>query len=51
MIPPHDETGIDLSPEEFRRLGYRAIDLLTEHFAALATARAARQSLTTCGAS
>ena len=27
---------IDLSPEEFRRLGYRAVDLLTEHFAALA---------------
>jgi aromatic-L-amino-acid/L-tryptophan decarboxylase len=28
--------GIDISPEEFRRLGYRAIDLLTEHLAALA---------------
>jgi aromatic-L-amino-acid decarboxylase len=25
----------DLSPEEFRRLGYRAIDLLAEHLAAL----------------
>jgi len=27
---------IDLSAEEFRRLGYRAVDLLTEQFAALA---------------
>lgn len=27
--------SIDLSPEEFRRLGYRAVDLLAEHFAAL----------------
>jgi glutamate/tyrosine decarboxylase-like PLP-dependent enzyme len=27
---------IDLSPEEFRRLGHRAVDLLAEHFAALA---------------
>lgn len=27
---------IDLSPDEFRRLGYRAVDLLTTHFAALA---------------
>ena len=26
---------IDLPPEEFRRLGYRAVDLLTKHFAAL----------------
>ena len=26
---------IDLPPEEFRRLGYRAVDLLAEHFAAL----------------
>lgn len=28
--------GIDLSPEEFRRLGYRAVDALTDHFASLA---------------
>jgi aromatic-L-amino-acid decarboxylase len=27
--------GVDIQPEEFRRLGYRAVDLLTEHFAAL----------------
>src|SRR6185295_14510761 len=27
---------IDLSPEEFRRLGYRAVDLVTAHLAALA---------------
>lgn len=27
---------IDMSPEEFRRLGYRAVDLLTEHFSSLA---------------
>jgi len=27
--------GVDIPPEEFRRLGYRAVDLLTEHFAAL----------------
>ena len=26
---------IDLTPEEFRRLGYRAVDLLARHFAAL----------------
>jgi aromatic-L-amino-acid decarboxylase len=26
---------IDLPPEEFRRLGYRAVDMLTEHLAAL----------------
>ena len=26
---------IDLDPEEFRRLGYRAVDLLAEHFASL----------------
>ena len=39
MIPPDDDDerpGIDIPPEEFRRLGYRAIDLLTDHFAALA---------------
>ena len=38
MIPPNDDDdrpAIDIAPEEFRRLGYRAIDLLTEHFAAL----------------
>jgi aromatic-L-amino-acid/L-tryptophan decarboxylase len=28
--------AIDIPHEEFRRLGYRAVDLLTEHFAALA---------------
>ena len=28
--------GIDIPPAEFRRLGYRAVDLLTDHFAALA---------------
>jgi aromatic-L-amino-acid decarboxylase len=27
--------GVDIPPEEFRRLGYRAVDLLTDHFAAL----------------
>jgi len=27
--------SVDIPPEEFRRLGYRAVDLLTEHFAAL----------------
>ena len=27
---------IDISAEEFRRLGYRAVDLLAEHFASLA---------------
>lgn len=27
--------GIDLSPEEFRRLGYRAVDMLAEHLRAL----------------
>ncbi|MEP7303946.1 MAG: aminotransferase class V-fold PLP-dependent enzyme [Acidobacteriota bacterium] len=27
---------IDLSPEEFRRLGYRAVDLVADHLAALA---------------
>ena len=32
--PPID-SPIDLPPEEFRRLGYRAVDLLTEHLAAL----------------
>ena len=26
---------IDIAPEEFRRLGYRAVDLLVEHFASL----------------
>jgi glutamate/tyrosine decarboxylase-like PLP-dependent enzyme len=26
---------IDMAPEEFRRLGHRAVDLLTEHFASL----------------
>jgi glutamate/tyrosine decarboxylase-like PLP-dependent enzyme len=38
MIPPNDDDdfpAIDIAPEEFRRLGYRAIDLLTEHFDAL----------------
>ena len=36
MIPSDDDRpAIDIAPEEFRRLGYRAIDLLTEHFAAL----------------
>src|SRR5262245_20661609 len=29
---------LDLSPEEFRRLGYRAVDLLAEHLAGLTTA-------------
>src|SRR5262249_30710331 len=28
--------SIDLSPEEFRRLGYRAVDALAEHFASFA---------------
>ncbi|MEO8257844.1 MAG: pyridoxal-dependent decarboxylase [Acidobacteriota bacterium] len=39
MIPLKDDDerpAVDIAPEEFRRLGYRAIDLLTEHFAALA---------------
>jgi glutamate/tyrosine decarboxylase-like PLP-dependent enzyme len=38
MIPPNDDDdrpAMDIAPEEFRRLGYRAIDLLTDHFAAL----------------
>lgn len=30
---------IDLSTEDFRRLGYRAVDLLADHFAALPRAR------------
>lgn len=30
---------IDLSSEDFRRLGYRAVDLLADHFAALPRAR------------
>jgi aromatic-L-amino-acid decarboxylase len=30
---------IDLSPDEFRRLGYRAIDLLADHLAALPTGK------------
>ena len=30
---------IDLPPDEFRRLGYRAIDLLADHFAALPTGK------------
>ena len=38
MIPPNDDDlpAIDIAPEEFRRLGYRAIDLLADHFAAMA---------------
>jgi glutamate/tyrosine decarboxylase-like PLP-dependent enzyme len=37
MPPGDDDTRplIDIPPEEFRRLGYRAVDLLTAHFAAL----------------
>ena len=30
---------IDLSPDEFRRLGYRAIDILADHLAALPTGK------------
>jgi aromatic-L-amino-acid decarboxylase len=37
MPPEGDDPRppIDIPPEEFRRLGYRAVDLLTEHFAGL----------------
>jgi aromatic-L-amino-acid decarboxylase len=36
MLEDDDPTPpIDIPPEEFRRLGYRAVDLLTEHLAAL----------------
>lgn len=35
MPTPDDRFDPDLAPEEFRRLGYRAIDLLTEYFDSL----------------
>lgn len=32
---PRGDSEVDLRPEQFRRLGYRAIDLLTEYYASL----------------
>jgi glutamate/tyrosine decarboxylase-like PLP-dependent enzyme len=37
VMSTEEPPRIDFSPEEFRRLGYRAVDLLTQHFASFDT--------------
>jgi glutamate/tyrosine decarboxylase-like PLP-dependent enzyme len=42
MEPTEERMSLDLSPEEFRQLGYRAVDLLAEQLASIPTGPARR---------